>query len=213
MTTEKTARRMSPKGFLAKCNSKAGLSVMAFVKAHNEYLTQGEVAYATAPIVEQLIEGNIMNTPAMDAIKKAVMDHILKVDSMSFEEKQEKAAEKAKAEGKPARIAKALKPFSACIRDGSGNVLVNDEGKEVKATFDLPQRASEWCDRRLFEQTPDCFGEVFHRNAHYEFVNRDGAIGRILKGKGSAVMKHQASAGSLSFGTKVKESHSKFSHG
>lgn len=213
MTTDKTARKMSPKGFLAKCNSKAGLSVMAFVAAHNEYLTQGEVAYATAPIVEELIAGDMMYIPAMDAIKKAVMDHILKIDTMSFEEKQEKAAEKAKAEGKSVRIAKAPKPFSAVIRDGEGNVVVNDEGKEVKATFDLPQRASEWCDRRLFEQTPDCSGEVFHKGAHYEFVNRDGAIGRILKGKGSAVMKHQASAGSLSFGTKVKESHSKFSHG
>lgn len=207
MTTEKKERKMSPKGFLAKCNSKAGLSVMAFVATHNEYLTKGEVAYATAPIVEKLIAGDMMYTPAMDAIKKAVMDHILNVDSMLSEEKK---AEKAEKQGVRSRT---TKPFSACIRDGEGNIVRNDEGKELKSTFDLPQRASEWCDRRLFEQTSDCFGEVFHHGVHYEFVNRDGAIGRILKVGSSAVMKHQKGSSKLSFGTKVKESHSKFSHG
>jgi len=194
-------RKMGPKGLLRKANS-ATVSAIAFIDQHREYLTQGEVSYATAAIVAKVDNGELYPTPALSEIKHAVMSHIMMVDLLKAQESIEK----------PKKVSK--KPFSACIRDGSGNVLEDEKGKELRQNFDLPQRASEWCDRRLFEQSADCFGEVFHREVHYEFVNRDDSLARILKPQRMALHKtNKPGQTKLGFGVKAKNSKATFSHG
>jgi hypothetical protein len=194
---------MGPKGLLQKANS-ATVSAIAFFEAYREYLLTSEVSYATAPIVAKVDAGELFPTPALDEIKHAVMGHIMLVDLLKAKESVEKAS-------KPTQ---SKKPFQAVIRDGSGSIILDEKGKEVKQTFDLPQRASEWCDRRLFEQTSDCFGEVFHHGVHYEFVNRDESLARILKPQRMALHKVNHPAQSkMGFGVKVKESKCTFSHG
>lgn len=201
-------RKMGPKGLLHKANA-AKIGAMAFIEAHREYLTTGELAYVTGPIVAKVDAGELYPTPAMTEIKIAVMGHIMLVNAISIEEKQEKA-------NSPKTSKKA---FSACVRDGSGMVLFADNGKLMTATFDLPQRASEWVDRRLFEQSPDCYGEVTHLKAHNpatatDVILRDDSLARILKSSLGPVCKKGAkSSSTLGFGVKVKNSKSTFSHG
>jgi len=208
-------RRMSPRGFLAKSNSKAAYAAKGFLDAHREYLTTGEVGYRTSEIIARVDEGSVMPTPALDEIRQAVLAHILEVDRIKGEEALEAANDpktpKAAKEGSKPK--KAKKPFTACIRDGSGSVLIDHKGDEVKQSFDLPQRASEWCDRRLFEQSSDCFGEISCRDNHYEYVDRDQSLARILKTPKGAVQKHVKGSSSLSFGMKCKNDVAKFSRG
>ncbi len=196
-------RKMGPKGLLQKANS-AKVSAIAFFEAYREYLLTSEVSYVTAPILQKVDAGEVMPTPALTELKQAVMGHIMLVDLLKAKESIENAS-------KPSQ---SKKPFSAVIRDGSGNILLDEKGKEVKQNFDLPQRASEWCDRRLFEQSSDCFGEVFHRGVHYEFVNRDDSLARILKPARMAIHKtNKPGQSKLGFGVKAKQSKSTFSHG
>jgi hypothetical protein len=82
----------------------------------------------------------------------------------------------------------------------------------------MSQRASEWVDRRLFEQAPDCYGEVTHLKAHNpehatDVILRDDALARILKTSISPVCKRTKSSGTLGFGVKAKGSKVTFSHG
>jgi hypothetical protein len=205
-----TERKMGPKGFLQKANRAAVAgSAAGFIAAYREYLVNSEVSYATAPLVEKLDKGEAYPTPTLGEIQRAVMAHIMMLDLLKAQESAEKSS-------KPSQT---RKPFIAYIRDGSGKVCLDDEGKEVKATFDLPQRAFDWVDRRLFNSSPDCFGEVTHLRAHNpskatDYVNRDDSIARILKRPRTPVMKVNKPAQSgLGFGVKVKETSVKFSQG
>lgn len=205
-----TTRKMSPKGFLQKANrASASGSAAGFLAAHREYLVNSEVSYATKPILAKLDNGEAFPTPTLREITCAVMAHIMLVDLMKAKDSAEKA------ESAP----KTRKPFTACIRDGSGAIILNDEGKEVKQNFDLPQRAQDWCDRRLLESSSDCFGEIVHNAAHNpehatDLVNRDDALARIFKQGRTPVMKVQKQSQSkLGFGVKAHPTVAKFSHG
>ena len=203
-------RKMGPKGLLHKANS-AKIGASAFIEAYREYLTTGELAYVTGPIVAKIDAGELYPTPGMQEIKMAVMSHIMLVEAMKAEEKEQD--EKSGSSGR-----KTTKAFSACIRDGSGRMLVMPDGKPMKQTFDLPQRASEWVDRRLIEQAPDSYGEVTHLKAHNpatatDTILRDDSIARILKNTMGSVCKRSKSSSTLGFGVKVKASKSAFSHG
>lgn len=201
-----TERKMGPKGFLQKANrAAAGGAAAGFIAAYREYLVNSEVSYATAPLIEKLDKGEAYPTPTLSEIQRAVMAHIMMLDLLSAE--------------KSSKPSQTRKPFIAYIRDGSGKVCLDDEGKEVKATFDLPQRAFDWVDRRLFNSSPDCFGEVTHLKAHdpskaTDYVDRDDSIARILKRPRTPVMRVNHPAQSrLGFGVKAKGTTVKFSRG
>lgn len=207
MTTE---RKMGPRGFLQKANkASAAGSAAGFLAAYREYLTNSEVSYATAPLIAALDAGQAFPSPTLNAIREAVMGHIMLVDLTKAKESAEKGEKESKTR----------KPFTACIRDGSGAVLVNEEGKEIRQSFDLPQRAQDWCDRRLLECAPECFGEVIHNTAHNpnhakDLITRDEAMARLFKTPRTPVMKAQKQSQSkLGFGVKAHPSVAKFSHG
>ena len=199
-------RKMRPRGLLQKANS-AKVGALAFIKAYREYLTTGELAYVTGPIVSKIDSGELYPTPGMEAIKIAVMAHIMLCDAIVAKDKLEKS-----------NSPKTSKSFEACIRNGSGVMLYKDNGNLMRQTFDLPQRASEWVDRRLFEQSPDCYGEVIHLKAHnpanaIDIILRDDSIARILKTPLGPVCKGNKSSDTLKFGVKIKPSKVTFSRG
>jgi hypothetical protein len=205
-------RKMTPKGFLHKSNGK--LSAEAFLKQHREWLTTGELAQFTSPILRKLDEKEILPTPALAEIKAVVLSHHLAVEVHKAEVAMEKASEPT-----------TKKNYLVTIRDAEGNVCtrINEKGETVdlRQSFDIGSDAEGWADRRLFEGASDWFGiiemtKMFKADGSpiSNIVLRQDAIARILKVKKSAVMKSKPkSTNSLGFGVKVSQSVAKFSHG
>ena len=213
--TEKKSRKMSAKGFLSKSNSpKATTSAMGFLAAHKEYLLNGEVSYATAPIVNRFEAGELIASVALDEIKQAVLAHIQQIDLLKAEESLERTNSEPKIR----------KSFEAKILDASTGLVarrIKDDGKEENLVkgFDMPQDCERWVDRRLFDGSPSWYGVVTHLKALHpehavDIIERGDSIARILKKPGKPVMKgHAKKSASLGFGVKVRESATRFSHG
>jgi hypothetical protein len=204
-----TERKMTAKGFLTRTNSnKAATSTVAFLKAHQEYLLTGEVAYATAPIVEGFIAGTIPATPALMQIKQVVFDHIRLVEDQKAQESLERES-----------TTTSDKPFQCIIRDAAtGEVCTRekDDGtvEKLQKYFDKPQDAERWADRRLFDGAPSWYANVYHFGKDWDVIERDDSIARILKRPRGAVTKTNSYGSStLGFGVKVREKAVKFSHG
>jgi len=213
--TTKKPRVMGPKGFLFKAEKANGgkISANGFLTAHKEWLSTGEIGDITQPILDKWETGAIMATPALQEIKKLVLDYHLACET-------EKHANKGSA-GRTATV----KPYTATIYDATGKVqtAINSEGeeKELIKSFALMQEANRWADRRLFEGAGDWFGTVISnlqtdsegQNLSWT-VLRDEAIGRILATKPGAVCKKPPkSTGRLSQQMKVSHSHCSFSKG
>jgi hypothetical protein len=195
---------MKPRGLLHKANSPK-VSALGFFQAHREYLINSEVSYATAHIVERLESGELLPTPALTELKKAILDHILMNESRAHA-----------VTNKPGSVEK---PFTATIRRGTGEVALDKDGQPIKKGFDLYQRAVDWIDRRLFESSPDCFGEVCSNKctnpAHAtDIIRRDESFSRLFEKPRMAVHKvSHPSNGNLGFGVKVRQSKVAFSRG
>ena len=201
-------RKMTPKGFLHKTNTKAANSATAFLAQYREYLTTGELASKTSPILAQMDEGKLMPTPALVEIQYAVMSHIIETDT-------------AKAEQGMVAQAKTgtRKPWRTTIYNAKGEVMTRqtkDGPEDLVKGFDLGQRANEWADRRLFEGASDWYAEVQHTvlsNVHSR-IERADSIARIMKQpKGPTIQQKGKSTKALGFGVKAKETRVTFSHG
>lgn len=196
-------RNMTPKGFLHKSNA-LKLSSIAFLAAHREWLLTGTLASLTSPILAKLDAGEVMPTPALELVKSAVLSHHLASEIAKGEAIMAKADEPKK-----------TKNYLATILDGEGNIVtrINAKGEveDLQQSFDLPQEATRWVDRRLFDN-PDCRGEVTSTKMHgagglpmVEAIARIDSIARILK-KPLAPVVHVkgVSTQSLGFGVKAK---------
>lgn len=202
-------RKMTPKGFLHKTNTKAANSAGAFLAQYRDYLVTGELAPIASPIIAKLDKGELLPTPALKAIAHAVMAHIIAVDTHATEEKLE-------ADGQTGT----QKPWLTTVYEGSGAIAtkLNTDGEEedlVKG-FDHASDADRWADRRLFEGASDWYavvestvlGSVISR------IERNDAIARILKKpKGPAIHQTGKSTKTLGFGVKAKQTRSSFSRG
>lgn len=200
------ARTMTPKGFLHKTTTKAANSAGAFLAQYREYLTTGELAPVISPIIRRLDDKELLPTPALKLVQAAVMGHIIATDQAKTEE----AIERANA---PA----AVKTWVAFIKDAKGNICtrVNNDGEEEELTksFEHPQEADRWVDRRLFDGAPDWYGEVEGLGTHVH-VERADAIARILKQpKGPAIHKKAVTTKTLGFGVKAHQTRASFSRG
>ena len=204
-------RNMSPKGFIHKAT--IAKSAIAFLTAHREYLTNGELAPITSPIVAKIDNGEVMPTPGLSEIIKAVFDHNLAQET-----------NKAKAAMVKANEPKEVKAVLARILNGKGEVVTvtGEDGKEtlLEQDFDSLSDADRWCDRRLFDSASDCYGEVIHtkiviKGKHMTTrVNREEAIARILrKPKGAVLAPQKKGTNSLGFGVKCSQDVAKFSRG
>jgi hypothetical protein len=212
---EKATRKMGPKGFLHKAEKANGgkISANGFLTAHKEWLSTGEIGDITQPILDKWETGAVMATPALQEIKKLVLDYHLATE-----------AEKLASKGTGGRTAK-VKPYTATIYNARGEIQTaknaEDENVDLVKSFDLIQEANRWADRRLFDGAPDWFGTVVSnlqtdsdgQNLSWT-VLRDEAIGRILATKPGAVCKKPPkSTGRLSPQMKVSQSHCRFSKG
>jgi len=199
-----TARKMTAKGFYNKLNSKAAASALGFITAHREYLLTGDLVELTKPILDRLDAGELYPTPAISELKQVVAGHILNMEKA----KADKAIERASRSG-GGRTSKA---FEAVILDLSGRIVLDDEGKDLRKRFDKPQEAERWVDRRLFEH-PNTTGEVMHRGAPWEVIEREDSIARILRKPKSPFMKRRPNPGNLSGRMKASETKVTFSKG
>jgi hypothetical protein len=210
MSDSKKPRAMTPKGFLAKATStSASSSAMGFLRQYREYLTTGEVAEKTSPIIAKYEAGELPASPALKEIQYAVMTHIIKAEEDKLN------APAATGGGGGTR-----KPWRCTVYDAAGNVMSRTNAKgeveDLVKGFDLSQRASEWGDRRLFEGTHGWYAIVEHTTIPNisSRIERGDAVARILKQpKGPVVQVKSKSTKAIGFGVKVKESRSSFSRG
>lgn len=197
------ARKMTAKGFYKKLNSKAAASALGFIAAHREYLMSGELSELTKPILDKIDAGELYPTPAILELKQVVACHILNMEKA----KADKAIERASRNS-----GRSSKAFEAVILDSVGRIVLDDDGKDLRKTFDKPQEAERWVDRRLFEH-PNTIGEVIHHGSPWETIERDDSIARILKRPKSPFMKRRPNPGNLSGRMKASETKVTFSKG
>lgn len=215
MSNDKKIRVMSAKGFLHKSTTKAALSAAAFLQTHREWLTTGDLAIMTSPILAKVDSKELMPTPALEEIKVVVLNHMIASEIRKGEEQME--AREAGPTSNP-------KNWIATIFDSQGKIQtrINAKGEkeELKTSYEMMQEADRWCDRRLVEGASDWFGTVVHATMvspktgdPISFtITRGDAMARQFAATKGPVMKAQSrSTGKLSFGVKVKEDRSRFS--
>lgn len=204
-------RVMTPKGFIHK--ARTAKSALAFIAAYRDYMVTGDLAPITAPILAKVDEGTLMATPGLSEIVQAVFAHTLQVE-----------VQKGEAKVLAGDAPKTQKPYECAVYLANGEVATrtNDKGEEedITASFELWQRATEWCDRRLFDGAAGWYGEVVATKLIIKgkpmvtHIKRDESIERILKvAKGPVMHKKPQSTSALSFGVKCKQDVAKFSRG
>lgn len=206
--TEKKERKMTPKGFLAKTQTKAANSAIAFLAQYREYLTTGEIKDRTSPIIAKVDAGELLPTPALREIQYAVMEHIIKADENKLNQQLAGGGG-----GGGTR-----KSWRCTVYDAAGNVMTrtktDGEEEELIKGFDLSSDADRWADRRLFEGTHGWYAEVEHTvipNVKSR-IERGDAMARILKKpKGPTVQVKGKSTKTLGFGVKAKQTRVTFS--
>jgi len=213
-----TERSMSPKGFLHKANGKAANSALAFLATHREWLTTGELAATTSPILAKIDSGDLLPTPGLNVIKEVVLAHHLANEIRKGEDAMARAEEQEAGGGKS-------KPYLATVYDKDGEIpqvyvekedpetgAVTGEWKDLQQGFDLPQRAQGWLDRKLYDGAPDWRGEIASTYMTgsdglpmVEHVTRLDSMARIdHRVKGPVCHVRGVSTKSLGFGVKAK---------
>ena len=213
MPEEKKTRTMTPKGFLAKMNTKAAQSAIGFLAQYRDYLTTGEVAESTSAIIAKVDSGELMPTPAMQEIGYAVMTHIIQSDAAKMDAKLN-------GEAKGGRVSKP-KNWVVTVYDEKRVIQtrINAKGEveDLIKGFDMAQDADRWADRRLYEGASDWFAEVVHSFIPNvgSIIERADAIARIeKKPKGPAIHQKGKSTKSLGFGPgKAHQTRVSFSQG
>ena len=201
-----TTRSMSPKGFLHKTTTKAAASASAFLSTYREWLTTGEIAAVTSPIIAKLDANEILPTPCLEEVKAAVFNHMIAADRLKAEASIEKE-----------QAPKKTKPHVGTIYEETGAIAtrINNEGEveELIKSFDMPQDCQRWIDRRLVEAAPRSYATMDHvKTAQQETISRDAAHERIFKEKRGPVIKSVSkSTPRLGFGVKAHPSKSTFS--
>lgn len=208
MADEKKERKMTPKGFLHKTTTKAANSAIAFLAQYREYLTTGELASSTSPIIAKVDAGELLPTPALKEIQYAVMTHIIESDSKKLEAVSEQVSGKTGTR----------KPWRASIYDAAGvlqtRINAKGESEDLVKGFDLGQEADRWADRRLFEGTHGWYAVVEHTTIPNisSRIERGDAMARLLKQpKGPAIQQKGKSTKTLGFGVKAKQTRVTFS--
>ncbi len=230
VTVQKKPRNMSIQGFITKSLSKSASSATSFLQTHREWLQTGAIAAITTPILNQMDSGDLMPTPALTAIRTAVYQHMLALDIQENEDKMVrravdaalKAQKDADKDWKP-KVPKEPKAYVATIYTADGEIAsrINAQGEEelLQKEFNTPQDSDRWVDRRLVTGESDWYGEVSHTKMTIKGepmtmrIDRKDSIGRTFRPKTSAAMRVQKGSGKLSFGVRVRNHVSKFSHG
>lgn len=207
-------RNMTGRGFLHKASGK--VSAIAFLTQHREWLTTGDLAPLTLPILIKLDSAEIMATPALESIKCVVLGHMMAKDAVKAEN----------AIINPPKEKKSTKPWIATIYDAKGDIQFRLNGNtgepiELQESFDTSSAADNWTDRRLVEGASDWFGVVAHTSVLNKFgeplattVMRDDAMSRTFRiNKGAVCKVKSKTTPTLGFGVKCSNDRSVFSKG
>ena len=200
-------RNMSLKGFIHKANGK--ISAESFLSKHREWLSNNnEVRELTTPILSKVEKGELLPTPALEEIRRVVYDCMMVRENENILKQVDKNRRKyfAKKEGK----------FAAVILDAQEKVVLEEKPEgwfELAKSFDMPQAALRWVDRKLVDNA-GCFGVIQSNGNVYEVVEREESLSRLLRQPKKAVCRRMSAGMSrLSFGVKAHQSMTKFSTG
>jgi hypothetical protein len=204
-----TAKSLIRKALAAK-------SATAFFAAYREFLLTGELTDITSPILAKIDANELLPTPGLKQITDAVFQHILAKDLEKAKCSLTKVAK--------VRESKEQKPFVASIRNDDGEVMVHvtedGEEKELIASFNFPQDAERWVDRKLFAGAPDWHGEILWTKCPDKLepltvIDRVESMSRTLvSGRSTPILhKTKKTTSRLGFGVKVSNHVSRFSHG
>ena len=135
--TEK--RSMTSKWFLSLA-ARGNKSADAFLTAHHEWLSTGELASEVIPILEKIESKEVLPTPGLESIMRVALHHVM-------------AADVAKVEASLNKEPKTDKSYVSVIKNANGDIVtsINSKGDEVdlRETFELMQHAERWCQVRL----------------------------------------------------------------
>ena len=211
----KTKKPMTASSFLAKCmTSKAISGALGFLAAHREFLTTGETALSTAPIMQRFDSGELIASVALNEVAEAVANHLATKAASNPTTKSVGGMK----ESRPS----VDKPFRARVIDIRSDCTVqvfNESKGEMELLdkcFAMPQEAQRWVDRRLANGSPDWYGEITHNEKMWEVVERDHSIGRVFgrrPGQPGQMCKKSAKSSGLGWGVKAKQSTAHFSNG
>lgn len=202
VTVEKKTRKMSPRWFLSLATKSGIKSAEAFLVSHREWLENGEMASAVAPILVKIDSKEVFPTPGLDAIMRIALDHVMADDLSNAEGTSNRSSEP-----------KTEKPYVAVIMTASGQVATvldeKKEPKELRASFEHPQDAERWCQRRLNEGSSSWHGEITWTKIQTRsgspmvtLVERNDAIKALAPAKRSPFM-HQNKSGGGSLKNKM----------
>jgi hypothetical protein len=184
-----TKQVLTPKSWLNKSinTNSAKYSAYGFLVASREFLTTGELAPITSPILArldterakalaELRDTEALTRASLVEIQNAIIAHIVLVSAL----KQEQALD-----GAPKQDAK---PWIASVVDEHGIVQTrikpNGEEEELIKSFALAQEADRWLTRRLFEQAAGTIGLVDHATLNvHTCMSRDEAVAAIIAKK------------------------------
>src|SRR5271157_569510 len=143
MSNDKKSRTISLQGWLTKSTQKAATaSAAGFLAAHREFLTTGELATKTTPVLAQFDRGEIYPTPTLLKMQSIVLDHMVQI------EKNKAAQASAVAEQE------VVKNWVASVYTAEGKlqtrIAKNGEIVELIEAFEKASDADNFCDRYLF---------------------------------------------------------------
>lgn len=200
-----TKKGMSFKGFIAKA-TKPNVSAAAFLKAHRDYMTTGELSPILSPVLNKVDMGELLPTPALNVIAAAVMNHIIASDLKKLDDKLNQPAPKAK-------------PWTVSIFDHNHviqtRVTEQGEVEELIKGFDDASSADRWSMRQLVDGGSDWYAEIKHTSLPiHTRMERSEALATLLKKpKGPSVHQKATTTKSLGFGVSCKQDRSSFSRG
>lgn len=208
---------ITPKMFLHRSQQKAANSATAFIGQYRTWLETGELAVKTSPILSKIDAGEVLPTPGLDEIRKAVLSHLLIIEARELEEKMSSQELKERSSSKlwNARILNGkgelmMRPKEN--RDGSG---FSGDYEDLDKNFEKASQADGWVDRQLFDGASDWYGEISHQTLGLATrIERGDSLARILKpNKQPFGKKMSPSTSSLSFKPVVKSHKVHFSRG
>ena len=206
-------RETTPKMFLSYA-SRTTKTAEGFLQAYEQFLTTGELASKTSPVLAQVKGKGVTPEIGLQTIKNICTMHILKKDEL--------AAEQALMNNNGMGTPKSDKPITATIYLANGEVathMVGGEEKPLVAHFDHPQNAERWMWNKLDAGGTDWYGEAIHVKVTIggEPMKITATRDEALRGLKKAVKTPFLHVNKVSVPTKpkmkVSGSHQRFSHG
>jgi len=159
----KKPRKLSPEQLLKLSGVGAKISATEFIQKHRDRILELDAITERAEEVLLSFDAKeVLATPARSLLQSLIYEVVCDEAAL----KAQKSLDRAK-EGKSSggRAPAEPKAYQCAVHDQFGNVItyiaIDADGKpqvkEMRAQFDLYQRAREWCQRRLVERSnTDC---------------------------------------------------------